>query len=191
MRSSILNFLKTAQEWQDDMNEYQRQQVKKFQIDQAGKTNIQTEQRSVIELQRDMEKMRSPKPPRGRHQYSEKNSQPIENEAKKKRKKEAKKRMLAEKNKNKNRNNNSPGRYSPNISAMNGSDGFGDHPQHSGILEDEDSEDDSDDEFNTNGMEEPEIHLGRFYCSHFLSFQCVIFHCVVLLHLKHPKQCHF
>ena len=71
--------------------------------------------------------------------------------------------MLAEKNKNKNRNNNSPGRYSPNISAMNGSDGFGDHPQHSGILEDEDSEDDSDDEFNTNGMEEPEIHLGTCF----------------------------
>ena len=186
--------MKTAQEWQDDMNEYQRQQVKKFQIDQAGKTNIQTEQRSVIELQRDMEKMRSPKPPRGRHQYSEKNSQPIENEAKKKRKKEAKKRMLAEKNKNKNRSNNSPGRYSPNISAMNGSDGFGDHPQHSGILEDEDSEDDSDDEFNTNGMEEPEIHLGTcffFFESSFLFLMRRIQYCFVLLHLQHPKTSHF
>lgn len=136
----------TAAEWMEDMNEYQRLQVKQFQLKQASKHNIQIEQRSVVELQREMEKSKMKSPPRGRHQFK---SEPIENDAKKlKLKLKKKQRILDRKNQKKIRMKSS-------MAAMDGSDGLGDHPNMSGILYDDDDDDDL-----VNGDDEPEIHLG-------------------------------
>ena len=137
-------------EWIEDMNESQRMQVKKFQIEQASKSNTQLEQRSVVDLQREMEKMLVPRnsPPRGRHQFK---SAPIENEAKKKRKFQAKQR--------KKQGKGSPPKKGilSTRSAMDGSDGLGDDGKFSGVLGEDDDDDDS--VYGLNG-EEPEIHLG-------------------------------
>ena len=53
--------------------------MKDFQRAQAAKASLQLENRSVVDLQREMEKMLGPRnsPPRGRHQFQ---SEPIENE---------------------------------------------------------------------------------------------------------------
>jgi hypothetical protein len=66
-------------EWNKDMNDHQRQKMKDFQRAQAAKASLQLENRSVVDLQREMEKMLGPRnsPPRGRHQFQ---SEPIENE---------------------------------------------------------------------------------------------------------------
>ena len=66
-------------QWNKEMDEYQRQKMKEFQREQAAKASLQLENRSVVELQREMEKMLGPRnsPPRGRHKFQ---SEPIENE---------------------------------------------------------------------------------------------------------------
>ena len=67
------------EDWNKSMNEYQRQKVKEFQRAQAAKATLQLENRSVVELQQEMEKMLGTRqsPPRGRHHFK---SPPIENE---------------------------------------------------------------------------------------------------------------
>lgn len=148
------NSKQSSAEWMEDMNEYQRQQVRQFQIKQAGKTNTQLAERSVVDLQREMEQMLAKdqiqKPKKGRHQFK---SAPIENESKKKKKLNAITSPTLKKKKKIKK-----GGSLSSLSAMDGSDGFGDHPQLSGVLNDEDYDDDS--EFGGVNPDEPEIHLG-------------------------------
>mgnify|MGYP000866725233 FL=1 len=144
----------SAKEWMDDMNEYQRMQVKEFQLKQSQKSNIQLEQRSVVDLQREMEKSKMQSPARGRHHFR---SEPIKNEAK------IKKKMDKQKQRRKTRK--AKRESTKNMKkVMDGSDGLGDHPTMSGMLHDDDYDyDDDDSEMGGNGLiagnEEPEIHL--------------------------------
>ena len=69
----------SPEQWNKEMNEYQHQKMKEFQREQAAKSSLQLENRSVVDLQREMEKMLGSRssPPRGRHKFQ---SEPIENE---------------------------------------------------------------------------------------------------------------